>query len=80
MEVPITRLPTSGVLIKELPFLETRMFTIRLVLIIFRVVKKPGAFERYKYREDLFPTISFRKAYDRLLEKLPQRQRFIGDG
>jgi hypothetical protein len=29
-------------------------------------VRKPGAFARYRYREELFPTPAFRRAYDRL--------------
>ena len=29
-------------------------------------MKKPGAFARYKFREELFPTITFRRAYDAL--------------
>jgi len=28
------------------------------------LVRKPGAFPNYRYREDLFPTIRFRMAYD----------------
>lgn len=32
--------------------------------IINQLVKKPGAFEKYKYRESLFPRVTFRKAYD----------------
>jgi len=31
------------------------------------LVRKPGAFARYRYREDLFPCVTFRRAYDRLL-------------
>ena len=27
-------------------------------------MKKPGAFAHYRYREELFPTVVFRKAYD----------------
>jgi hypothetical protein len=33
------------------------------------LVRKPGAFERYRYREDLFPTSWFRLAYDALREE-----------
>lgn len=36
--------------------------------IIDSLVRKPGAFENYKYREDLFPTSHFRMAYDWLCE------------
>jgi len=42
--------------------------------IIWSLVQKPGAFERYRYREDLFPTLTFRRAYDRLSEGLESRQ------
>jgi hypothetical protein len=34
--------------------------------IIDWLVRKPGAFENYRYREDLFPTLRFRIAYDSL--------------
>lgn len=34
--------------------------------IIDWLVRKPGAFEHYRYREELFPTTQFRMAYDRL--------------
>jgi len=34
--------------------------------IIWSLVRKPGAFERYRYREDLFPSLTFRKSYDTL--------------
>lgn len=34
--------------------------------IIWSLVRKPGAFARYRYREDLFPTVRFRRAYDAL--------------
>jgi hypothetical protein len=33
------------------------------------LVRKPGAFRRYVYREALFPTLSFRRAYDVLAER-----------
>jgi hypothetical protein len=37
--------------------------------IIDWLVRKPGAFENYKYRSDLFPTSRFRVAYDSLCER-----------
>lgn len=30
------------------------------------LVRKPGAFARYRYREDLYPSVMFRRAYDAL--------------
>jgi hypothetical protein len=42
--------------------------------IIDRLVRKPGAFENYRYKEDLFPSSQFRIAYDLLrLEHGPKR-------
>jgi len=34
--------------------------------IIWSLVQKPQAFARYKYREELFPSLVFRRAYDEL--------------
>jgi hypothetical protein len=38
--------------------------------VIWSLVQKPGAFARYRYREDLFPSLAFRRAYDALTERL----------
>jgi len=35
--------------------------------VIRSLVRKPGAFARYRYREELFPTLTFRQAYDALV-------------
>jgi Mu transposase, C-terminal domain len=37
------------------------------------LVRKPGAFENYRYREDLFPTSTFRMAYDLLRQSRRER-------
>ncbi len=34
--------------------------------VIWSLVRKPGAFARYRFREELFPTTTFREAYDAL--------------
>jgi hypothetical protein len=36
--------------------------------VIWSLVRKPGAFAAYRYRDDLFPTTTFRLAYDRLVK------------
>lgn len=41
--------------------------------IIDWLVRKPGAFENYRYREELFPTSRFRMAWDALRETTPLR-------
>lgn len=38
---------------------------------IWSLVRKPGAFARYRYRDELFPTLSFRRAYDAIVEHQP---------
>lgn len=48
-----------------------RLIGDRLVRIDYRhvirsLVRKPGAFARYRYREELFPSLVFRQAYDAL--------------
>ena len=41
--------------------------------IIDWLVRKPGAFENYRYRKDLFPTHRFRMAYDSLKKRNTQK-------
>jgi transcriptional regulator with XRE-family HTH domain len=36
--------------------------------LIRSLVRKPGAFAQYRYRDDLFPTLVFRQAYDALAQ------------
>lgn len=40
--------------------------------VIRSLVRKPGAFARYRYREELFPSVVFRQAYDGLRAKLSE--------
>lgn len=48
--------------------------------IIDWLIRKPGAFENYIHKEHLFPTSTFRAAYDMLKEVCPQRfvQEYLG--
>lgn len=39
--------------------------------IIWSLVRKPGAFAAYRYRDELFPSLLFRRAYDQLCQLLP---------
>jgi len=41
--------------------------------VIDSLVRKPGAFENYRWRDDLFPSVRFRMAYDELLSTRPAR-------
>ena len=42
--------------------------------IIDWLVRNPGAFGNYRYREDLFPHLLFRKLYDELCANMPLRK------
>jgi hypothetical protein len=56
--------------VEELPRLRGRSkHRIDYRHIIDWLVRKPGAFEHYRYREDLFPTSWFRLAYDALRQE-----------
>ncbi len=39
--------------------------------VIWSLIQKPGAFARYRYKEDLFPTLTFRKTYDAIADDTP---------
>ena len=41
--------------------------------LIWSLVRKPGAFAAYRYRDDLFPRLCFRQAYDQLRGQVPMR-------
>lgn len=43
--------------------------------IIRSLVKKPGAFKNYRYKDDLFPTVAFRRSYDWLVENSKKADR-----
>jgi hypothetical protein len=41
--------------------------------VIWSLVRKPGAFAAYRYHDDLFPSLLFRRAYDQLRQHCPGR-------
>ena len=64
----------AGKVVERIPRLRgQRKHRINYRHVIDWLVRKPGAFENYRYREDLFPTSRFRMAYDALRETSPGR-------
>ena len=64
----------GGQRVEQLPRLHGRTdYRIDYRHIIDWLVRKPGAFANYRYREHLFPSSRFRKAYDVLKEAMPNR-------
>lgn len=41
--------------------------------LVSSLVRKPGAFANYRYHEQMFPTLNFRKAYDALKSSYPTK-------
>src|SRR5579864_1346376 len=41
--------------------------------VIWSLVRKPGAFAHYRYRDDLFPSLVFCRTYDVLRGHVPER-------
>ena len=67
------RLFLGPTLVLEMPRQEPGGRRINYRHIIGWLIRKPGAFAGYQYREELFPSLSFRRAYDALKEWRPER-------
>jgi hypothetical protein len=62
------------VLVQRMPRLRgRRKSSINYRHVIDWLVRKPGAFAAYRYRDAMFPTSRFRRVYDALLEHTPAR-------
>jgi hypothetical protein len=64
----------DGALVETMPRLRGQQ-TARIDYrhVIWSLVRKPGAFARYRFREELFPSLTFRRAYDSLRERRGER-------
>jgi transposase len=67
------RLFLGPTLVLEMPRQESGNKRINYRHIIGWLVRKPGAFAGYLYREELFPSLVFRRAYDALKKWRPER-------
>lgn len=56
-------------LVQEMPRLHGKgQVAIDYRHVVGHLVRKPGAFANYRFREEMFPSVVFRKAYDRLVD------------
>jgi len=62
---------SGGTKIEIIPRAIGKKVSINYRHIIHSLIRKPGAFENYKYREELFPTSHFREGYDDLQQHYP---------
>jgi hypothetical protein len=60
-------------LVAELPRSRDRRAVIDYRHIIQALLRKPGAFARYRHREELFPDATYRRAHDKLVRDHGQR-------
>lgn len=64
----------QGTLVFEVPRLRgAGQMRIDYRHLIASLVRKPGAFMNYQYREEMFPRLVFRRAFDALLAAVPAR-------
>lgn len=59
--------------VAEMPRLAPGSKKINYRHVIGHLLRKPGAFANYQYREELFPSVVFRQAYDALKDWRPER-------
>lgn len=69
----VVRVFFGDTLVQEMPRLAPGSRKINYRHVIGRLVRKPGAFANYQYREELFPSLVFRRAYDALQKGRPER-------
>ncbi len=69
----VVRVFLGNTLVQEMPRLAQGSRKINYRHVIAHLVRKPGAFANYQYREELFPSVVFRQVYDALARKRPER-------
>ncbi len=60
-------------MVQEMPRLAPGSRKINYRHVAAHLLRKPGAFANYQYREEMFPTLVFRQAYDALAKQRPER-------
>ena len=69
----VVRVFLDDAFLQEMPRLAPGSRKINYRHVASHLVRKPGAFANYQYREELFPSLVFRQAYDALAAKRPER-------
>lgn len=69
----VVRVFFGDVLVQEMPRLAPGSRKINYRHVVAHLMRKPGAFAHYQYREELFPSVVFRQTYDALVEWRPER-------
>jgi len=69
----VVRVFFGNEMVQEMPRLAPGSRRINYRHMVAHLVRKPGAFANYRYRDEMFPSLVFRQAYDALSKKRPER-------
>ena len=69
----VVRVFLGDTLVQEMPRQASGSKKINYRHVVAALMRKPGAFANYRYREELFPTVVFRQAYDALEKRRAER-------
>jgi len=69
----LIRVFLGGTLVQEMARMQSGSRKINYRHVVGHLLRKPGAFANYQYREELFPSVTFRQAFDELREACPER-------
>lgn len=69
----VVRVFFGNEMVQEMPRLTPGSKKINYRHVVAHLQRKPGAFANYQYREEMFPSLVFRQAYDVLNKKRPER-------
>lgn len=69
----VVRLFLGNTFVIEMPKQQPGCKRINYRHLVAHLIRKPGAFAGYVFRDDLFPSLVFRQTYDRLVAQRPER-------
>jgi len=69
----VVRVFFGNEMVQEMPRLAPGSRKINYRHVVAHLLRKPGAFANYQYREEMFPSLVFRRAYDVLSKQIPER-------
>lgn len=69
----VVRVFFGNEMVQEMPRLAPGSRKINYRHVAAHLLRKPGAFTNYQYREEMFPSLVFRQAYDALTKRRPER-------
>ena len=69
----VVRVFFGNEMVQEMPRLAPGSRKINYRHVVAHLLRKPGAFANYQYRNEMFPSLVFRQAYDAIYNQRPER-------